>query len=258
MTWRNPIYMPQNVWRDGGTLSWSNQLSTHPWERVRDHMLRRQGKFDTAQVDNYVALDRGFVGYTPNYFIIANHDITGVLYYESSTNGLWSGEQVIRWAGTIDADPFEITDSMMTPTNDQHVRIRMGSSGAWSIGELSLSTRLKPTQGPDPAFIDQLVPNILKIETRSGVTYRLQLGAERRQMHYVYRHVSVANQAYFGTLLWACGGGTLPFWMWPTDDANGPYFVELEEPITREQAAANPMAIGEQYDTTVRMIEVLS
>lgn len=267
MAYRNPRFYFHHALRSAGvaaiggsTFATVNGVLSRGY--VHDSGLGRLGTFNAAAVNQYVKADRGS-GYAllpslDRLIIPSGHTIsTNTLEVRSHTSDPPDGVTgTLRYGPTAQAAGLRVL-TLTSPILTRYLSITVPSSGAWSFPELWLSQLRTTTRGPDPKWTDAKVGNQFEASMRSGETYRLELGAERRLFEFTYRALSGADLAVFTEMRTETRNGIFPLWVDPPDDAESAIPMQILGGLEFEQDFATP-SVGPQYAVKLRLLEVLA
>jgi hypothetical protein len=216
MTWRTPRFNYLHAARDAGAGNIS--LPSYAWATGlgADFLVDdRQGTlatFSTSETDHMIDLDRGSgsLDAIDRAYIPSSHTAGGsqARLIAADDAGFTSGVTLLKNYSTFTTGAAWDQDFLASNTQ-RYVRLEWGSgspTGAWGIPELIYTYPEALTIGPEPEWEDYLAHNTLDFPKESGGVASLALGADRRFIRYVYRHVDVAaDLTIFSELLSTCG-----------------------------------------------------
>lgn len=261
MAWRNPFFVFEHAYRDGGagTVTSGPVAATgFPLSRVIDEQVGPLFKHNVAATFELVKKDRGAGTLFPidRVLIPATHNITGTVNIQSDTDPNF-GTPLLLLTGAITAGV--LLDQSLTPNTERYIRIFITESGQWEYGEIWFGRDRTPTRGPASDFESGTKePKISEYETEAGNTYRLQTGLPRGIFAFEFRRLSAADRAIFDDLNTQTNFGLSPFWWFGPDDTEPPVLVTLDAPIKVQNDSPNPRTLGPTYKATVVMRESLA
>jgi hypothetical protein len=262
VAYRNPRYYFHHALRSSGVLGGSTFSATNPRAYVHDSGLGRLGTFNAAAVNQFVKADRG-TGFaslpTPDRLIIpSGHTLsTNTLEVRHHTSDPPDGVTgTLVYGPTAQAAGLRVL-TLGTAISNRYCSITVPASGAWSFPELWLSVERTTVRGLDPDWKDSKVANQFEAQMRSGETYRLELGSERRYFEFTYRAISGADLLVFTDLRTETRNGLFPFYVDPPDDTESAILMQLLGGLEFTQDFSVPTS-GAQYSVTLRLLEVLA
>jgi len=264
MAYRNPRFYFHHALRSAGVaaLGGSTFSTANPRAYVHDSGLGRLATFAAAAANQFVKADRG-ASYAslpqPDRLIIPNgHTLsTNTLEVRHHTSDPGDGVTgTLVYGPTAQAAGLRVL-TLGAAISNRYLSITVPSSGAWSFPELWLSVLRTTTIGPDPEWTDGKAANQFEAQMRSGETYRLELGAERRFFEFTYRGLSGADLAVFTDMRTETRNGLYPLWVDPPDDGETAILMQILGGLEFEQDFPAPVA-GAQYRLTLRLLEVLA
>ena len=263
MAYRNPRFYFHHALRSAGVaaLGGSAFATANPRAYVHDSGLGRNGTYNAAAVNQYVKADRGASYATlpqPDRLIIpSGHNLgTNTLEVRHHTSDPPDGVTgTLVYGPTAQAAGLRVLT--LTAITNRYLSITVPASGAWSFPELWLSVLRTTTRGPDPEWKDSKAANQSEAQMRSGETYRLELGPERRYFEFTYRALSGADLTVFTDMRTETRNGLFPLWVDPPDDGETAILMQIIDGLEFEQDFPVP-ANGAQYQLTLRLLEVLA
>ena len=265
MAYRNPRYYFTHTLRTAGAanLGGSTFSTANPRAYVHDSGRNRNGTFNAAAVNQYVKVDQGasFASLpVPRYLIIpSGHNLAGTTLAvrnhnsdppDGVTGTLLFSAAVAAGHAFLDTNPG---------ANQRWWTITVPASGAWSYPELWLAQQRTTTRGPDPSWKDAKIANQFEAQMRSGETYRLELGSERRYFEFTYRALSGTDLAVFTDMRTETRNGLYPMYVDPPDDSESAILMQLLGGLEFEQDYGAPAsATGMNFKVTLRLLEVLA
>ena len=260
MAYRNPRYMVDHALRDRGdeNVFVSGEDPETPKVRLADGMVARPFRFDSIATDHYVAVD---LSATPASYaraiIPAGHTLASAAWViEQSASAGFSSPTTLG-SGTFAAGTA-LLDLTFTASTQRYLRLRISTSGLWTLHELYFTNSRTTTRGPDPNWVDTPVVNVNVTTMRSGEEYGHRIGEQRQEISYTYNRMASADWDVFADLLTATSDGAEPFYLDRTDDGLPPMMVRMVSPPARAQDRPNPRALGETYRVALLMRESLA
>lgn len=228
-----------------------------PKGRVIDDQQGPLFQWDAAAANNSLTLDRlsGSLAAVDRCIIPATHNLEGeTVILETSTTGVFGGEETQRFSITATA---AIISESFTATQDRHHRIRISTVHQGKIGEVFIGTDRTPVVGPDPKWTDQNVPNLVEVQLRSGLVYRVQASAQRREFDFRFADQAATDLTVFDELESQTSFGLFPFFFFTPESTDPPVYVQLVSPLGREQDRPNPRGLGRSFEIRLQMREIL-
>lgn len=264
MAYRNPQYYFHHTLRSAGVaaIGGSTFSTTQPRAYVHDSGGGRNGAFNAAAVNQFVKADRG-TGFATlpscNRLIIpSGHTLsTNTLEVRHHTSDPPDGVTgTLIYGPTAQAAGLRRL-TLSTPLTNRYVSVTVPASGAWAFPELWITEMRQTTRGPDPSWKDAKVANQFEASMRSGETYRLELGTERRFFEFTYRALSGADLIVFTDMRTETRNGLYPLYVGPPDDSEEVIMMQILGGLEFEQDFEVP-SNGAQYQLTIRLLEVLA
>jgi hypothetical protein len=265
MAYRNPRFYFHHALRSAGVaaIGGSTFATLNPRAYVYDSGLGRLGTFNAAEANQFVKADRGasFAALPqPDRLIIpSGHTIsTNTLEVRHHTSDPPDGVTgTLIYGPTAQAAGLRVLT--LTALTARYLSVTVPASGAWSFPELWLSVLRTTTRGPDPSWKDARVANQFEAQMRSGETYRLELGSERRYFEFTYRALSGADLLVFTDLRTETRNGLYPVYIDPPDDSESAMLMQLLGGLEFEQDYGAPASpTGMNFKVTLRLLEVLA
>ncbi len=257
MAYRNPQFVFLHSWRDAGSsnITTSSESPGFDIERIIDDQSGPLFKWLISDPTNDMEVDRGAgtLEAVDRLLIPSGHDITGNLIFETSTSGVFAGEEtqrvnIIAAAGVI--------NESFTSTDDRYHRFRVPNQQS-KFGELFVGRDRQTARGPNQQWVDQREPNLVETELRGGNIYRVKAGELRRAFSFTFSRITGTDLAIFDELVTDTQGGLHPFWFFPPDTTEAPVFVKLLTAVNRRQDSGSPTATGQKFEIVLQMVEEL-
>lgn len=244
MAWRAPRYCLLHAARAAGAaaITSANAFATaEPKDHLIDDRAGSLARFSGSASDHDIRIDRGAgtLEAVDRVWIPSGHNVNGqTLTVESSTTGAWGGEETSRASFTAGTGAI---DESVTSNTDRHIRLTIGGTGTWALGELVFTRTRTVSRGPEPGWEDEELSNTASLDLRSGAAAVLVQGVNRRRFRFSYRAVSSADDLTFFSDLVAAAA-SYPILVDPAFDDESAVWVRLPEDVSRKQDPLVPAA----------------
>jgi hypothetical protein len=276
MTWQNFSYSFLHAARDAGASAITSDgtfASAGGVAQASKYFLidDRAGSLATyeaaANPPPYVQIDRGAAGEELTRLIIPEgHNLNGkTVRVLTSNTGAFAGEQIVVLGTTSVTSTGIIDEEIALGTaaqrQYQYVRVDHATSGSWNpeIPELILTNQRTPSIGPERNWTDYLRHNTLDFPKQSGAVASLSLGADRRFVELLYRHVDDSDDLDIFSELIATCGTSKPFWLDLAFTGDDPVWMKLtEDSVQRLDRAAPGSPDSARPEIPLSMLEHLA
>ena len=174
MAWRAPQYAYLHAARDVGVASITPNASFTAGDEKyliddRCHDAESVFAWSDSAANHTIDIDLGSDYVTGlDRLYVPNHDITSTWTLTEDTASDFSADPQVRGGGSFVAGT-DFDGPIATPTEDRYLRLTIISSGAWSLGQLWLSTTVTTTAGPEQGWTDELYPNVTQLPSGDSI-----------------------------------------------------------------------------------------
>jgi hypothetical protein len=258
MAWRNPQFAYLHAARDVGVASITpdGAFTGSSKAYLIDDRPSVQFTWDGPAAANHtIDIDLGANWVTGlDRLYIPNHDITSNWTLTEDTTSDFATDPQVRGAGVCSAG-VDFDGPIGTPTEDRYLRIKFISSGAWSMGQLWISTTVTTTAGPEQGWTDELIPNVIQFPSGDAI----QTDSDQQLFEFRYPVAGAAAAADKTNLeaLIAAVSTYRPFLLDPPYDTESVKLVKMNERARVRINTLVPASGTPTADIRLSMLEYL-